>query len=231
MDTGLYEYLCSFLTEERLAGFDRVLSLRTRYLTVAFEDLYHQHNASACVRSCDCFGVQDVHVIEDEHQFKPNERIAVGADNWTTVTRHAESENPTGDCLAELKSAGYRIVATSPREDNTSIRELKLDQKTAVFFGSEKPGLSQQVFDAADECVRIPMSGFTESFNISVSAAIVLYELTERIRHERDDWQLSDEEKHALRVQWVQYSLGWKLDSYVRRYEQDIAAVQSQPEA
>lgn len=222
MDSELFDYLCSFLTPDRLAGFERVLNLRTRFLTFAFEDLYHQRNVSACIRSCDCFGVQDVHVIEDGNHFRPNRQIALGSHNWITVHRHC-GENPTTACLNKLRGDGYRIVATSPRAEHASVRDLELSGKTAIFFGSEKPGLSEPVFEAADECVRIPMSGFTESFNVSVSAAIMLYELTERLRSERSDWQLTEEEKQELRVKWVQYSMGAKLDAIVQRYEQDRA--------
>ncbi len=221
MEQGLYDYLIGLLTPERLAGFERVLSLRTRFLTLAFEDLYHQRNISACIRSCDCFGVQDVHVIEGETRFKPNSQIALGAANWVTVKRYHGSEDPTRDCIDQLRASGFRIVATSPRVGHQSVRDLPLSEKTAIFFGTEKHGLSDQVFENADECVRIPMSGFTESFNISVSAAIVLYELTERLRSERDDWQLTEDEKQTLRAQWVEYSLGPKLDSLLRRYERD----------
>lgn len=221
MDPELFEYLCTFLTEERLATFERVLNLRTRHITVAFDNLYKQHNISACLRSCDCFGIQDVHVIESRNPFEPNREIALGAMNWLTTIRHRDEYSGSNDCLRHLREAGYRIVATSPLAEFGSVRDLDISEKTAILFGNEKVGLSDELFEAADECVRIPMSGFTESFNISVAVAITLYEFTERIRQQTDDWVLSPEEKQVLREDWVRKTIGWKLQSYIRRFEQD----------
>ena len=221
MEPALFEYLSSFLTPERLAGFERVLDRRTRFLTVAFENLYHQNNASACIRSCDCFGVQDVHSIESRNQFEPNHEIALGAGNWTTVIRHRDSDNASQDCIKHLRGQGYRIVATSPDPENLSLREATLTEKTAVFFGNEHDGLSDSILAAADERVCIPMSGFTDSFNISVAAAITLYELTRNAPTDHPDWALTESEKQTLREDWVQKSLGWKLPSYLKRYKDD----------
>jgi tRNA (guanosine-2'-O-)-methyltransferase len=222
MDPDLFQYLCSFLTSERLATFDQVLSQRTRFLTVGFENLYRPHNMSACIRSCDCFGVQDVHVMESVNQFRPNSEIAKGATNWTTVFRHSS----TTDCIRHLRAQGFHIVATSPQAEHKSVRTLKIKSPTAVLFGNEKNGLSPEAIEAADECVRIPMSGFSESFNISVAVAITLYEIADKVRQSRDDWSLSAEEIQSLREDWVQTSLGWKLESYVRRFEEDRHASQ-----
>ncbi|MFK7818022.1 MAG: TrmH family RNA methyltransferase [Planctomycetaceae bacterium] len=219
MDPELFQYLCGFLTAERMDTFDRVLAQRTRFLTVGFENLYRPHNMSACVRSCDCFGVQDVHVIESRNQFEPNSQIARGATNWTTVVRYTSGQ----DCIRSLRENGYRIVATSPHAEHRSVRNLKISSPTAVLFGNEKEGLSPDVIDAADECVRIPMWGFTESFNISVAVAITLYEIADEVRQAGNDWALSEPEIQTLREDWVEKSLGWKLDSYLRRFEEDRA--------
>lgn len=227
MQPELFDYLCSFLTPQRLDGFERVLEQRTRFLTVVLEDLYQPHNASACLRSCDCFGVQDVHVIETENEFAPNVDVALGASKWTTVRRHRHPETALTDCIKHLREHGYRLVATSPRPDAGSVRDLPLNQKTALFFGTEKDGLSPDVFRAADDVVRIPMLGFTESFNISVAVAIALYELTTRLRQQlRTDWGLSEAEKHALRIDWVKKSLGSKLEPCTRRFFEDAASQQ-----
>ena len=223
MDPGLFEYLNSFLTEERKAAFERVLSTRTRFLTVVLEDLHHQHNASACLRSCDCFGLQDVHIVERTNEFRPNAEIARGASNWTTISRYRYMANPVETCVDQLRSAGYRVVGTSPRDEFPSIRELPFDQKTAIVFGNEHRGLSDQMYEAVDGCVRIPMVGFTESFNISVAVAVALYEATGRLREGRDDWQLTDEEKQELRIEWLKTTLGWKLQPYTQRYTENLA--------
>ncbi len=221
MDAELFEYLCSFLTPERLEKFERVLSLRTRHLTVVFENLHHQHNISACMRRCDCFGVQDVHAIESRNQFEPNGEIALGATNWTTAHRYRGEHSAAADCVQQLRKAGYRIVATSPLAKDAAICDLDVSEKIALFFGNEKTGLSNEVLSAADDCVCIPMSGFTESFNISVAVAISLYDLTGRIRQQVANWALRDDEKQVLREEWVQKTIGWKLESYIRRFEQD----------
>ncbi len=223
MDAGLFEYLNSFLTDERKAAFERVLSARTRFLTVVLEDLHHQHNASACLRSCDCFGLQDVHIIERTNEFRANAEIARGASNWTTISRYRYIANPVGTCVDQLRSADYRVIGTSPCEEFSSIRDLPLDQKTAIVFGNEHRGLSAKMYDAVDACVRIPMVGFTESFNISVAVAVALYEVTGRLRESRDDWQLTDKEKQELRIEWLKTTLGWKLKPYTQRYAEDLA--------
>lgn len=228
MDPGLFQYLNGFLTDERKAAFERVLTTRTRFLTVVLEDLHHQHNASACLRSCDCFGLQDVHIIEQANEFRPNTEIALGASNWTTISRYRYMADPVRACVDELKSSGYRIIGTSPREEFTSIREMPVDQRTAIVFGNEQRGLSDQMYDLVDDCVRIPMVGFTESFNISVAVAVALYELTGRLRDDITiDWQLAPEEKHRLRVEWLQKTLGWKLKPYTQRYYEDLAQEES----
>lgn len=223
MEPGLFQYLNSFLTDERKAAFERVLAARTRFLTVVLEDLHHQHNASACLRSCDCFGVQDMHIIEQSNEFRPNAEIALGATNWTTISRYRYMADPVETCVSDLRSAGYRIIGTSPSVEHSSIEELPLDQKTALVFGNESRGLTGQMCDLADDCVRIPMVGFTESFNISVAVAVALYELTGRLRRERDDWQLTEGEKDVLRIEWLEKTLGWKLKPYVQRYYEDLA--------
>ncbi len=224
MEPALFDYLCGFLTPERLAGFERVLSQRTRYLTVVLEDLHHQHNASACLRSCDCFGVQDLHIIEQANEFLPNTEIALGATNWTTAKRYRsrDSIDPAGECVQELKANGYRLVGTCPRAEKT-ISELPLDSKTAIIFGNEKSGMTESMLELVDQTVRIPMVGFTESFNLSVAVAVALYDLAGRLRRLPVDWSLSDEEKHTLRIDWVKKTIGWKLHSYTKRYHEDQA--------
>jgi tRNA (guanosine-2'-O-)-methyltransferase len=205
------------MTEERALLFNRIVAERTRYLTVVVEDIYQPHNASAVLRSCDCFGVQDIHVIENDNKFELSEGVTMGSDKWLTVSRHRTKPNNTADCLTALKDAGYAIVATTPHEDDYVLKSLPLDRKCALVFGTEMRGISDVVREHADHYLRIPMYGFTESFNISVAAALTLYELTDRLRTERNDWQLSSVEQDRILLEWALKSIR-ESEKVLQRY-------------
>jgi len=202
---GRTEFLGSFLTADRRARIDRVLELRTRYLTIVLEDIYQPHNASAVLRSCECFGIQDVHIVEDRNAYTVSRDVVLGAASWLDLIRYRASEGQSvGHCCRELRAAGYRLVAASPDEESTvsDVDDIGVDTPLAVFFGNEEQGLTKAVRDEVEQHMRIPMFGFTQSFNISVSAALILRELTRRIRASSASWGLSDEEKRGLRLQW-----------------------------
>ncbi len=203
----IYNYLKGYMTEERDQLFRNVIAERTRKLTVVIEDVYQPHNASAVLRSCDCFGVQDVHIIENDNQWEPSEGVSMGSQKWLSVSRYNESDQNTAECLLDLKSQGYSIVATTPHENDFVLKNLPVAQKTALVFGSEMRGISDVVREHADAYVRIPMYGFTESFNISVAAALALYELTDRIRKEQIDWRLNEGEVNEILVAWAVRSI------------------------
>ncbi len=213
------EYLAEFLTPRRKALFERVLAERTRHVCLVLEDVYQEHNASACLRSSDVFGVQDVHVVEDENEFRPDGEVALGASRWLTLKRYGR----TTDCLRELRRRGYRVVATSPSDDATPIDEFDVSRPAALVFGSELPGISSEMAAAADETVRIPMYGFTESLNVSVSVALCLQHVARELRASSVDWRLSRDEREELFGEWVRTSLGPKRESFERRFEQDRA--------
>lgn len=202
-----YHFLKQHMTTERAELFERVVRERTRYLSVVVEDIYQPHNTSAVLRSCDCFGVQDVHIVENDNKWELSEGVTMGADKWLTLTRHNGKQNNTADCLEMLKKKGYAIVATTPHNDDYILKTLPLDRKCALVFGTEMRGISQTVRDHADYFLRIPMYGFTESFNISVAAALTLYELSDRLRKERNDWHLSQQENDVLLVEWAVRSI------------------------
>jgi tRNA (guanosine-2'-O-)-methyltransferase len=204
----LISYLSGFATRDRLDTFERVLANRTRYLTAALENIFQGHNASAVLRSMDCFGIQDAHIIENEYEYRVNPDVALGASKWLTLIRHnAEAQN-TRSAIERLRARGYRIVATTPHTRDVSLPDFDLDRgKAAFFFGTELEGLSDTLMQQADEFLRIPMCGFTESFNISVSAALVFYELAGRLRRSGLDWRLSEEEKQDLRLEWLKQSV------------------------
>ena len=214
MDLKLLTYLEGFLTEKRRQRFAEILSLRTRYLTVALEDVFQMHNASAVVRSCDVFGIQDAHLVEERFGQRLDKNIALGAQKWVDIHRHDTSLG----CLEQLKGKGYRIVATSPHADGYTPADLPLDRPTAIFFGTEKEGLSPTVLEQADAHLTIPMVGFTESLNISVAAAIVLYEVSNRLRATDIPWGLTEEEILEKRLDWARKTIK-SVDEIIARFQ------------
>lgn len=200
----LYERAADLISDERRALFERLAPLRTRHITLMLEDVYQSHNAAAVLRSADCFGVQDVHVVEAHNPFNPAGDVAVGSSKWVDWYSHAS----TADAYRHLHEHGYRIVATLPHENDSMITDLDINQPTVLVFGTELTGLSQEAIDGADAYVKVPMYGFTESFNISVCAALALFCLTERMR--ADDsihWQMSEEELLCLKLHWTEQTI------------------------
>ncbi|HRY33456.1 MAG TPA: RNA methyltransferase [Bacteroidales bacterium] len=206
MKAGLLEFLSGFITEERYTRFRHVLEQRTRYLTVVVENAYQSHNISAVLRSCECFGIQDVHIIENLNEYRTHKDIALGADKWLSISRYRQG-NAVESCLRKLRRDGYRIVATSPRPDACTIWDLPLDQKTAVVLGTELDGISEEVKQAADLFFTIPMAGLTESLNLSVSAGICLFQLSKRVRESKAEWKLDEDEKTVILTEWIKLSL------------------------
>jgi len=224
MDTSLKKeliaYLSSFIADRRKTRMDEVIAQRTDHLRIVLENVYQAHNASAVLRSCDCFGIQHVHFIENRNRLRISDDVAMGSSNWLTIERHNQKENNTADALRHLKGLGYRIVATTPHKDDFTIDTLPVDNKIALVFGTEIDGISQEVFDLADEFVRIPMYGFTESFNVSVCAALCMYELTTRIRKTVPGYLLSEEEQINVYFEWLRSSVEHG-DALVRKFLQD----------
>ena len=197
------EYLEGFITENKRMLFDKVIEQRTRHITVVLEDIYQSHNASAVLRSCDCFGVQDVHIIENRYEYNINPDVALGSTKWLNLQKYNSGEENTEACYESLREKGYRIVATTPHKDGVMLDELEISHKTALVFGTELEGLSDTAIEKADAWMKIPMYGFTESFNISVSAAIALHHLTRKLRQSDISWKLTDEERIETRLQWA----------------------------
>ncbi|PLX15207.1 MAG: TrmH family RNA methyltransferase [Marinilabiliales bacterium] len=208
MKSELNHFLKQFVTDNRLEVFEQVLEKRTRYITLVLEDIYQSQNASAVLRTSDCFGVQDVHVIENQNQYQVNPDVALGSSKWLNLIKYNAKENNTLDTINELKKNGYRIVATTPHTDDVNLEDFDLDAgKVALFFGTELKGLSELMIENADEYLKIPMYGFTESFNISVSAAIILHHLTGKLRASDINWKLTAEEKDELMFQWLKKTI------------------------
>lgn len=213
VDTRLLEYLEDFITPERKERFEKILRKRTKYVTVAIEDVFQLHNTSAVIRSCEVFGIQEAHVIEDRFGKRLDKNIAMGAEQWVDVKRYSSTQN----CLEKLREDGYQIIATTPHNDSCLLENFKLDAKSALFFGTEKEGLSQAVLDNADGFLKISMVGFTESLNISVAAAIILQQLRTQLDDSSIQWHLTEIEKLEKMLDWTKKSIK-SIDDILERY-------------
>lgn len=199
----LISYLESQVTPNKRQKMDEVIKHRTRHASVLLEDVYQQHNASAIVRSLECFGVQDLHIIQDRCNFSLTAGVAMGSSKWIDMYRHNNVEN----AYQAIKAQGYRIVATTPHTNACNLEDLPLEGKFVLVFGTENAGLSQYALEHADEYVKIPMYGFTESFNVSVSAAICLYQVTLKLRQSNLAWQLSEADELDVRLTWLKRAI------------------------
>lgn len=196
--------LYNHISENKQNLFEEIILNRTRYVTVVLENLFQPHNAAAVLRSCDCFGIQDVHVIENENKYEPNKEIDMGSSKWIDLYKYNAEENNTVSTINHLKNIGYKIAATTPHTNDCLIDELPLEQPTALLFGTEATGLTQEALDHADTFVKLPMYGFTESYNISVSVALSLFSVTQSIRqNSKINWHLTPEEQLEIKLKWV----------------------------
>ena len=212
-DLTLLHYLEEFVSEKRKQRFKDVLNQRTNFITVAVEDVYQMHNTSAVIRSCESFGIQKAHLIEGRYGKRLDKEIAMGAQKWVDIHRYPSAM----EAIRTLKNKDYKIVATSPHADSSLLQDFQLKEKIALFFGTETKGLSDTVLDNADMFLKIPMVGFTESLNISVSAAIVLQHLTTILRASNVDWKLTQEEILEKRLDWSKKSIK-SIDEILMRY-------------
>ncbi|MDR6967175.1 tRNA (guanosine-2'-O-)-methyltransferase [Flavobacterium arsenatis] len=203
IDIDYLDYLEGFLTDNRKAKFLKVLENRTNHFTVAIEDVFQLHNTSAVMRSCEVFGVQQLNVIEEKFGKSIDKEIAMGAQKWVDVNRYESISN----CVESLKNKGYQIIATTPHENDCLMDDFDISKPSALFFGTERDGLSEEVMKNADGFLKIPMVGFTESLNISVSAAIILQNLMNRLRNSDFNWHLSEDEMLEKRMQWAKSSI------------------------
>ena len=216
MDLQLYKYLESLLTERRKNLFQDILAQRTRHFTVVTEDVYQLHNTSAVMRSCDIFGIQDLHVVEELVSKRIDKEIAMGSQKWVSLYRY----DTIADCISKLKNEGYQIIATTPHDNATLLHDFDVTKKSAFFFGKENDGLSDSVMNHSDGLLKIPMYGFTESLNISVAAAIILQHVVSKLRETKIDWQLSEEERLDLGMQWMCKTIK-SVDEIIERYYSD----------
>jgi len=195
-------YLSPFITEHKKNLVEEILNRRTRFITIVVEDIYQTQNASAIVRTCDCLSIQDVHIIENQNEYDLNPNVELGASQWVNLVRHNQNENNTIACLKSLKSHGYQIVGTRLHEKSQKLPDFSLQEPIALVFGTELEGLSEEALSQCDKLLKIPMYGFTESYNISVSASIILYHLVQLLYSSNLNWKLTDIEKDELRIKW-----------------------------
>ena len=214
-NSDLLTYLEGFLSENRKQRFLDVLSKRTKHFTIAVEDVFQMHNTSAVMRSCEVFGIQELNIVEQKFGKSIDKQIAMGAQKWVDIFEH-----PSGQaCIDNLRAKGYQIIATTPHNDSCTIENFDISKPSALFFGTEKEGLSDEVMQQADGYLKIPMVGFTESLNISVSAAIIIQDITNRLRNSTIDWKLSEEEIFQKRIDWARKTIKDIKNVEARFYE------------
>ena len=217
MDLALLQHLQTYLTDRRNNLFQKVLSERTRHFTVVTEDVFQLHNTSAVMRTCDVFGIQDLHVVEEKVSKRIDKEIAMGAQKWVDFKRYSSIT----DCIQSLKNSGYQIIATTPHDNSTLLQEFEVAKKCAFFFGRESEGLSDIVMNSADGFLKIPMYGFTESLNISVSAAIILQSVVSKMKQANVNWQDSEEEKFELEMDWLENAIEASEEITERYYSEN----------
>ena len=207
IDKELLNLFESYLTDKRKTLYKKVIAERTCHFTVVLEDISQPHNASAILRTCDIFGVQDLHTVENKYINRVSKYVAKGSQKWITSKRYKSDDNNTQICFDNLREKGYQIIATSPHNNSCLLQDFDISKKTAFVFGEETEGISDFVKENADGFLNIPMVGFTESLNISVAAAIILQDVTTKLRNSDLDWHLSEEEKEMLYYDWLKNSI------------------------
>jgi len=218
IDTQLLNFLEDFVSDKRKETFHKVLENRTRHFTVVLEDIFQPHNSSAVIRSCDIFGLQDVHIIQNKYSSRVSRHVAKGSQKWLDIKKYNQSATNTQDCIDALRNEGYQIIATTPHNDSCMLHEFDITKKSAFVFGVEKEGVSEYTMNQADGFLKIPMVGFTESLNISVAAAIILQDITTKLRTSNINWKLSEIEKQVLYFEWVQKSIK-SINKIKERYQ------------
>lgn len=206
-DIDYCNHIAPMLSDRRKDLFDKILAQRTRHFTVILEDLYQKHNTSAIVRSCDIFGVQDVHIIENKYDSYMSNQVGKGSQKWIDFHRYKGKQINTQDCIDAIKKDGYQLIATTPHNESCLVQDFDITKKSAFVFGVEKDGVSQTMMDQADGFLKIPMVGFTESLNVSVAAAITLQSVTDKLRRSNIQWQLSEEEQFFKKIEWMEKTI------------------------
>jgi len=204
-----------FLVPGRKARIDEVVASRTRTLTVVMEAFCDPQNVNAVLRTCEAFGVQEIHVVEGPMKpYDRNKKISQNADKWLDVRRW----KTTAECLGHLEAEGFQIYATHLGEGSRPLADLSFAGKVALVFGNENRGVSDEALARADARYAIPMLGFVQSLNVSVAAAVSLARAVERRVAERGrHGDLAPEDARALRERF--YVLAVKQRARVAKAE------------
>lgn len=203
IDLAYLNFLENMLTDNRKDKFLKILENRTNHFTVVVEDVFQMHNTSAVMRSCEVFGIQELSIIEQRYGKTIDKEIAMGAQKWVDITSFDDVQT----CINTIKERGYQVIATTPHEDDCLLDDFDITKPSALFFGTERDGLSAEILEQADGFLKIPMVGFTESLNISVSAAIIIQNLMSRLRKSDIKWQLTEKEMLEKRLTWTKNSI------------------------
>lgn len=200
-----------YTTPERLARVDTVLRQRIVSVTTVFEDVFDPHNIAAGVRTCEGYGLHDLHVIHNQHGMRSRSTVAKSADQWVEIAQH-------GSTLAgvqALKQQGFAIWVSDLQATET-LQELPLDPRIALVVGNAKTGISEEMRALADRRYILPMHGMVQSFNLSVALAISLEQLVPRRRAELHGWgDMPMARMWALRQHWLE--LGHRHVEVLRR--------------
>jgi len=200
----IFQHLSQFVSDHKKAFVEKVLSQRTRYLTVVLENIYQSQNSSAAIRTCECMGLQDIHIVEDTARYHLNIRVLKGSYKWLNLERYRDRKvNNTEACFRNLRNNGYKILVADPAENGISIDDLDVSaSKMALVFGNELHGASEYSLQHGDARIRIPMFGFTESLNVSVSVAICIKTILGKLRYSATPIGLTAEEKDVIKLAW-----------------------------
>ena len=218
----LVQYLKTFVTKQRCKLFEEKIQERTKQIIVVLENIFQGRNISASIRSADCFGIQDVHIIENDNTFNDDSEVSMGAEKWITITRHNQQKHNSKEAIKKLKAEGYQIIAATPHNTDLDLFDVDVSkQKIALIFGAEIKGCSKEILALADKKMKIPMYGFTESFNLSVSVSLCLQHLTYQLRKVDSDWRMTEDEQDKVMLQWLRNSIkaSSKIeDQYLNQY-------------
>ena len=198
-----FDYLKQFLTDERLSKIEHFSQESSDFVLPVMEDVYQFRNAAAIVRSVEACGFHHVVALEEENVFNPNLKVTKGAETWVKVEKMPNNL----DSLKEIKNRSYKILAVSPENNATMLPDYEVKEPIALVFGTELEGVSDEILDFADETLAIPMYGLTKSFNVSVAAAICMYELKQKLMKSGIDYKLSEEKLLEMKIRWTVNSI------------------------
>lgn len=185
-------------TVSRFQRMQEVLGRRLGHVRCAAESLYHRHNVSAVLRTCESLGMQHVHLVGEE--FQATRGASRGAERWLSLHRHATAEQ----AIEAIRQAGFALWVADLADDAVAPETVPLDRPLCLWVGAELEGVSEVAREAADGVLTVPMRGFTQSLNVSVAAALALRPVAERVRALGEAALLAPSEREAILRAWVE---------------------------